>query len=175
MEDKSLPFPEDKILFPDESKYPLVVQNVFGTEITKSSLKNKAKEIVANLLDAGEDDPLRLYVSCKVLSEYLSELLSGLKEEATEGAGKHGKGGDTYLGIKFEVANMPTQYDYSHDEVWQEFSDKVKEATDLRKKREDLMRKALDFSGVVDDDGVEIPTAKIKSGGGEVIKVTIPK
>ena len=175
MKDEKLPFPEDEISFPDESKYPLAVQNVFGDEITKSIIKNNAKEVVKNLIEAGEHEPLRLYLSCKVFNDYLSELLSGLKEEATDGAGKYGKGGDKYLGVAFEVANLPTQYTYSHDEVWMELSDRVKEATDKRKKREDLMRKAMDFSGVADDDGCEIPPARIKSGGGETIKVTIPK
>jgi hypothetical protein len=37
------------------------------------------------------------------------------------------------------------------------------------------MKQAIKFSGVFDKDGVEVQQAKYKSGGGEVMRVAIPK
>ena len=168
---------ENDVPFPEEEQVAVNVDMVtkhFGEAITKQAIKAKVKRDLQPLLDGDIGHPLNTYVHAKVLQEYLGEVMKVAKELAMDEAASHGKGGGSVNGVKFEVAGVATRYSFDHDETWCELKDKEDEIAELRKKREDLMKKAMDFSGVVDDDGVVIPPAKYKSGGGDTIKVSIP-
>jgi hypothetical protein len=159
-----LPFPE---LASDSS-------SLLKEAVSKESLTESA-EVVFKSVGEGEIDALDTYMKAKIGIEYLGIIMNGVKDEAITDSAKYGKDERLMYGCKFEVANGTTKYDYSHDTEWAALKEKMDALKEKMKAREDLMKKALSFAGVVDDDGVEIPPAKVVGGSGEQLKISIPK
>lgn len=166
----NLPFPEE-----EENESPGTELGLFSGEITKGAISERAKEFFELNIETGEQDPLDTYIKAKAASEYFSEVQKLVKPEAEKEAAKYSKGENFLHGVEFEMASQATRYSYDHDETWNEINDKIKDLEKKRKKREDQMKKAMEFGGVFDEEGVEVPAAKYKSGGGESIRITIPK
>lgn len=164
-----LPFPEEGIL-----KGLISVSDVFGDSVTKTAIKNKAAEMIEEMLDRGEKDPLTSYVELKILSEFLNSAMDKLKRAAEAEAGKYSDGENTIHNVKFEKATSPTKYSYEHDFVWSELNKELSELKEKMKSRQEKMKTAMKFSGVFDEDGVEVEAAKITGGGEETLKITIP-
>lgn len=159
-----LPFPE---LAGDSS-------SLLKEAVSKESLTDAAGQVFLSVKE-GEIDALDTYMKAKIGAEYLGIIMNGVKDEAITDAGKYGKEEMLMYGCKFEVANGTTKYDYSHDTEWAALQVKMDTLKVEMKAREDLMKKALSFSGVVDADGVEIPPANVVGGSGEQLKISIPK
>jgi len=167
--DEQEPFPEQKPVI-DVS----VVTSMFGDQITKQSIKDVAINVIKPLISGDIGNCLQTYIHAKVLSEYISEIVDRVKPLALDEANNYPKG-DTMNNVGFSVVTSAKRYTYDHDKVWSDLNDKLTEIKAKMKDREDLMKKAIDFGGAADDDGVEIPPAKLKSGGTESIKITIPR
>ena len=166
---EDLPFPED-----DSNNSVLKIQNMLGDNVTKMKIKYVADELSRGLAEAGDTDLLRYYIKIKAMKEVLTEIESRLKPHATEEANKYGREGGKIMGIKFENSTSATKYSYEHDLEWKELKAILEDTKAIMKKREDLMKQAIKFTGVFDDDGVEIEQAKVVGGGGSIVKVTIP-
>jgi len=142
---------------------------------TKTALKEHS-QLTIDKVDYGVLDALSTYIEAKIAVEYLNNIISGLKTAAFDEAEKYGKADDNNIyGCKFECSSGITRYDYSHDEVWSNLNNEKLKITALMKAREDLMKKATSFSGVCDENGEEIPPAKVSGGTSSAIKITIPK
>ena len=131
---------------------------------TKTALKEHS-QLTIDKVDYGVLDALSTYIEAKIAVEYLNNIISGLKTADD----------NNIYGCKFECSNGITKYDYSHDEVWSRLNAEKTITTALMKAREDLMKKANSFSGVCDENGEEIPPAKVSGGTSSSIKITIPK
>jgi len=146
---------------------------LFKESVSKAKIKEFSDQAVA-IAENGDVDALDAYIQAKIYSEYLKQVEKGLKPLAEEEAHKYGKGENVMYGCTFEQTTGATKYDYSHDEVWSWYKSEIDAWTAKLKEREDMMKKAMSFSGVVDDDGVEIPPAKAVGGSAASIRVTIP-
>jgi hypothetical protein len=164
-----LPFPEE-----ETAVQVLDAKNILGDEITKMKIKYAADTLVGKLVEAGEQDPLRAYIGVKAVKELLSEIEGRLKAHAIQEAKKYGKEDGSVMGIRFENTTTATNYSYEHDSEWQSLKGMVEDAQKLLKEREGLMKSAMKFSNVVDEDGQEVQPAVIKSGGDDSIRVIIP-
>lgn len=142
---------------------------------TKAALQEHS-QITINKVESGELDVLETYIEAKIAIEYLSNLVKGLKDGAYDEAAKYGNAEDSKMyGCKFECSNGATKYGYSHDPVWAELNAQKEAIAEKMKAREDLMKKAMSFSGVCDDNGEEIPPANVVGGSSPSIRVTIPR
>jgi hypothetical protein len=164
-----------EVPFPEEEESSLQLGSLPAGGLTKTMLSNKAKEVVDFIIDGGEKDALEQYIIAKAGIELLTDISKRLKTEAETELYKHDKSKAKIRGVGAEIASVPTTYSYDHDKIWNDISDKIKELTVKKKDREDLMKQAMKFSGVFDDQGVEVEAAKIKGGGGETIRISIPK
>jgi len=142
---------------------------------TKSSISEHS-QLTIDKVEFGVIDALHTYVEAKIAAEYFNNIIKGLKESAFDEAEKYGKSSDNKIhGCSFECTSGITRYDYSHDDVWSNLNNEKLKITALMKAREDLMKKATSFSGVCDENGEEIPPAKVSGGTSSAIKITIPK
>lgn len=146
---------------------------LFKEAVTKKRIAEFAEPIIEKA-ENGEIDALDAYVQVKIASEYISNLSKGLKPFAEDEADRYGKEEATMYGCAIQQTSGSTKYDYSHDEVWSEIKAEIYALMAKLKEREDFMKKAMSFSGVVDEDGVEIPPAKAIGGSAASIRVLIP-
>lgn len=88
------------------------------------------------------------------------------------------KENDVIRGVKIEKSSSPTKLNYEEDSKWAIINNQLKGREDLLKSQFKLRLKNLgntDFVGIVDEGGEQVPVVNIKSGGGEIIKLTYPK
>jgi DNA phosphorothioation-dependent restriction protein DptG len=153
----------DKIILPQSVQY------------TKKSLEDYGSITIDKVM-SGELNALETYVEAKIAVEYLNGIIKKLKEPAYDEAFMFGNADDNKMyGCNFECTNGATRYDYSHDSVWADLNTQKDSIVALMKAREDLMKKAMSFSGVCDENGEEIPAAKPVGGSSPSIRVTIPR
>lgn len=156
-------------IFEDKTSTTLPAFN----NISKTSLGNMAGEVVYSVLE-GNENPLEIYIKAKALEQVSKDILSGVKSLAVDEAYKYDKE-SSLLGVKFGTKNTPTRYSFDHNPEWAELNEQLKLVKDAMKEIEGKMIKAMEFSGVVDNDGVVIEPAKVVGGGDTTIQVTIPK
>ena len=165
---------DDSLPFPDVEGDAKKLISIFGTEITKDEILKVAKDRYKTIVNEGYTDPLSAFLQSKVISEYCGELSKLLHSAAFDEAGKYGKD-NHIMGITFDQATTPTKRDYSVDGEWKDLQKTIDECKAAQKVREELMKKAIGLQGVTDEDGVEIFEAPIKSGGNQIVKITIPR
>lgn len=145
------------------------------TEINKSAL-GKVSGAVVDKVSSGDDSALETYVKAKALEFVVSEIISNVKTEALDEAEKYERDDANILGVDFMVKNGTTRYSFDHDDEWNKINDEIKELTAKRKAREKLMIDATKYAQVVDKaTGEVVAPAEIKSSGGSILNITIPK
>ena len=159
-------------LFPDVAGVQSVT--LLKEAVSKDSIKAFSQGIIDKAND-GEIDALDVYIQTKIMTEYAAQVGKGLKELAEVEAAKYGKDDNNMYGCTVEQTSGATKYSYDHDEPWAEIQNEINLLVFKRKAREDLMKSAIKFSGVADEDGVEIPQAKVSGGSAASLRVTIPK
>jgi hypothetical protein len=165
----------DSLPFPDVEGDAKKLIDIFGKHITKDEILKVAKDRYKTIVNEGFTDPLSAFLQAKVITEYCSELGKLLHESAYNEAGKYGKEDNHIMGITFDQTSTPTKRDYSIDNEWSDLQKTIDECKAAQKEREALMKKAIGLQGVTDDDGVEINEPPIKSGGKQIVKVTIAR
>jgi DNA-binding protein YbaB len=156
-------------IFEDKTSTTLPAFN----NISKTSLGNMAGEVVYSVLE-GNEDPLEIYIKAKALEQVAKDILSGVKDLAVDEAEKYEKD-SALLGVSFGTKSTPKRYSFDHNPEWARLSEQLSSIKLAMKDIEDKMIKAMEFSGVVDEDGVVIEPAKIVGGGDTTIQIRIPK
>jgi hypothetical protein len=141
--------------------------------INKTSLASMAGDVVHRVLE-GNEDPLEVYIKAKALEEVVKNILAGVKDLAIDEATKYDKE-EGMLGVTFGTKSTPKRYSFHHNEEWVKLNDQLVSIKLAMKDIETKMIKAMEFSGVVDEDGVVIEPAKVIGGGDTTIQIRIPK
>jgi hypothetical protein len=161
---------KDNLPFPEETSQGLSLP---GGNISKSELSETAKTYVTNAIEQGEVDIIEIYVKAKATIELMNEVAKAARFRAEDEVAAAGKEGVKVFGVKAEVASIPTKYSYDHDIGWQDRKEKLDQAKEELNAYQDAMKQAMKYEGVA-MEGEIVEPAKV-SGGGETIKVTIPK
>jgi len=150
-----------------------------GTEIaldniSKASLKGMATKVIHNV-NEGNANALEEYIKAKGLVELATAITDGLKAEAIKEAEKYGSD-SKLLGCSFQVKSVPYTYDFSDSDEWTLLNSRLDAIKKQMKEIESKMIDAMRYAEIIDDrTGEVIPPAKIKSGGGQTVSITIPK
>lgn len=158
--------------FPEANK--VNVPALFEGKVTKERIAELSSAFLTPYT-SGDADPLKAYIEVKAFNEYLSNIIEQLAPMALNEAEKWGKDTKNINGVDFEVTNGAKKYDFSHCSKWRNLHAHLALEQRKLKDHEELMIKALSFSGAVDEDGVVIEPAKIVSAGKTTLRVTIPK
>ena len=146
-------------------------------DISKESLANAAAVAVADLGELSAKEKLTLLTEITAIETYADEIKKLLKKDL--------KGSDVELtgsvhGAKIVFCATSTKYDYTNDEVWKNMnlSKTARESTlktqlSLYEKHLAAGNKAVDFIGIVNPDGVQIPLITKEQSNG--VKITLGK
>ena len=160
----------ENLPFPEETSQGLTLP---GGNISKSELSETAKTYVTNAIEQGEVDIIGIYIKAKATIELMNEVVKAARFKAEDEVAAAGKEGVNMFGVKAEVASIPTKYSYDHDIGWQDRKDRLDKAKEELDAYQDAMKQAMKYEGVA-MEGEIVEPAKV-SGGGETIKITIPK
>jgi hypothetical protein len=145
------------------------------SKINKAALGELSGAVVDKVA-SGDDSALETYIKAKALEFVVTEIISDVKAEALDEAEKYERDDSNILGVDFMVKNGATRYSFDHDDEWNEINDEIKKLTAKRKAREKIMIDATKYAQVVDENTGEIVTpAEVKSSGGSILNITIPK
>lgn len=142
-------------------------------KISKETISSKAGDICSEVME-GSLCPLETYIKAKAISDVATSICKTIKDVAIDEASKYGPE-DKVLGVGFATKSTPTQYDFSDDSEWCDLEEKIKELKQRQKEVEGKMILAMDYSEMIDDDGVVITPARIKKDGGTTIQINVPK
>jgi len=123
-------------------------------------MKQEFTEYLHNLNEGvlnGEKNALEVYVELKGIEKLFTAVLKGVYIEAIEEAEKYGKGEQKAFGIKFQVKNGATRWDFS---PCQEHTVKKLELKALEDRLKSLAKSKLE--NIVDGDTGEIMELPIK-------------
>lgn len=157
-------------LEPVENNNEAIVYKIDLNNYTKKAVSITADRVIKEVVD-GNDDPIDTYLKAKLMEDVSKTIQSGIKDFVIKDA----KEIKSKFNIQLSVASGRKTYSYDHDEQWGILKAKADQANDDLKKHEELMRKAMDFANVTDDDGVVINPAKFVKQEDETLRVTIPK
>ena len=127
----------------------------------KDQLK-KWVEIATNDVLNGYHDLLKVESNLKYMEEAIKGLRSNIKDHVLEEAEKEGKNFDRH-NCRFEIREVGVKYDYSlcDDQEWNDLDEEINKLSDLKRKRESLLKSLNDNSNVFGGDGVKLnPPAK---------------
>ena len=131
--------------------------------LDKKEILELAQVDAAVIIEAGNYDLLQVYVEMKRYETYLSGILEQLKVPAYQQAAEKGEKSFDYNEAKVTISKY-TKYDYSIDSDWSNLDDKVKNMTDLKKKREAYLKECNEANTILNEDtgevidGFELPT-----------------
>lgn len=141
--------------------------------ISKEIIESKSLSIVGEVND-GFLCPLETYIKSKAISDVATSICKEIKELAIDEASKYSSE-DTVLGVGFSTKNLASTYDFSHDAEWIEINVEISELKAKIKEHEGKMILAMNYSEMIDDDGVVVIPAKVKKAGGTTLAISIPK
>jgi hypothetical protein len=144
--------------------------------LSKKESTKLAQELVTDIVEGGTQDPLKVYIESKKISEFYSELNKGLQKPAQHEAAKHGQKGAEMWGAKAQLVNAASRYDYSNcnDEELTRLEAELTSAKKALEARQKFLQ-GIPVTGMVlvDEASGDVakiyPPAKIQS---ETIKVT---
>jgi hypothetical protein len=143
--------------------------------INKAAL-GKVSGAVVDRVMSGDEDPLKVYIKAKAITEVANGIIKDIKSVALDEAEKYGSEEASMLGCPFVVKNGPTSYEFDHDQEWCKLSIEMANIKEQIKRREKKMIDAMNYAEVVDEEtGEVIPPAKIKRAGASILAVTIPR
>jgi len=160
----------DNLPFPEETNQGLALPD---GNISKKKLASIAKAYVTKAIDEGEEDIADIYIKAKAAEELMKAVQKESKEKAIDEVSATGKEGYKSFGVPAEIASVAAKYTYDHDIGWQDRKKKLDAAKEELDDYQEAMKKAMKYKDVA-IEGVIVEPAKA-SGGGETIKVTIPK
>lgn len=156
-------------------EHGLVPANTLNfSNINKAALGEVSRAVV-DRVESGDEDALEVYIKAKAIQEVAGGIINSIKDLAKDEAEKYGRGDSKMLGCEFIVKSGVTSYSFDHDESWLELTNQINELSNQRKAREKDMIESTKYAELTDKNGEVIPPAEIKSGGGTVLTVTIPK
>lgn len=123
--------------------------------LDKKEILELAQVDTEAIIAAGNYDLLQVYVEMKRYETYLSGILENLKTPAYAQAAEKGEKSFDYNEAKVTVSRY-TKYDYSVDTDWASLDDKVKNMTDLRKKREAYLKECNEANTLVNEETGEV-------------------
>lgn len=124
--------------------------------LSKSQIKLNVDTALEQMLDNG--DALKIVETVSAMETFIKELKERkeFKEYAREELLKHGGKYVSPSGAMIEVAETGVKYDYANDNKWQELNRVAEEATEARKKHEEVLKKIPAGKLLVDDDSGEV-------------------
>jgi uncharacterized protein involved in exopolysaccharide biosynthesis len=151
-----------------------MTQIIIPEKLTKAAIQQAGEMYATQLLDAGDESPLKALIKLRALHDAVGAAIKELQDAATEEAERYGRDDSVLYGVKFQVRGGSTRYDYSHDPVWAEIKASETAVADQRKAREAFL-KTLQKDMVDPDTGEFISPAKVSSVGNGALALTFPK
>ena len=115
-----------------------------------------ARTNAANILEAGETDPLKLKIQIKRLIEYLAEIDTQLGDAAYTEATRHGEKTFDLDGAEVNICDLGVKYDYTGDHEWTQLNMAETQIALKRKERENYLRALREPITEVDEETGEI-------------------
>jgi hypothetical protein len=141
--------------------------------VSKSNIDSIAEQVCSSVLN-GNEYAITAYIKAKALEEISSSIQSKIKQYAIDEAEKSGPESKIF-GCGVSVKSTANKYDYSGCEEWVNLNNQIKELTERKKALEKQMVLAMNYSEMVDEDGVVVIPAKLEKGGSTTIAIKIPK
>lgn len=141
--------------------------------VSKANIDSIADQVCSSVLN-GNEYAITAYIKAKALEEISSSIQSKIKQYAIDEAERSGPESNIF-GCGVSVKSTPNKYDYSDCEEWVNLNDQIKELTERKKALEKQMVLAMNYSEMVDEDGVVVIPAKLEKGGSTTIAIKIPK
>jgi hypothetical protein len=144
--------------------------------VTKNKIKEAANNICEDLINK-DVDPVKVVSSLSVIAALIDEVKSDDRviEAIRDSVKKRGEKEKLTLGsgaVTIENVEVGTKYDYSKDDTWVQLDKAVKDATEKRKEREDLLKSIKPGMMQVHEETGEVVYGAAKSSKSSY-KVTI--
>ena len=122
----------------------------------KKGVEALAKEDAATIIANDNYDLLKIYIEFKRYDTYLKILTKEIQEETIARAAdqdlEHFKFGSAKL-----IVSQRRKYDYSKDSLWSDVNQEMDELKQLRKAREQLLKKIEgEFADIIDEETGEV-------------------
>lgn len=124
-------------------------------------------------VESGRENPIDVALRLKVLEEVLKETREKISKYTCDELDKYPKGSVNIFDARIEKMETAVRYDYSSDSIWNELNVRYKEIEELKKSREELLKKIPTGSTLVDENG-EAAIGPIKTST-TTYKVTLAK
>ena len=125
--------------------------------LTKREIHTYAQDVAQNLIDEGMFNPLQYFIQTKKLSEFLTEFIKLIEEEATNEYDKYNEISVSAFGVEINQKSGGKLLDYESDH---EYTLIKKQLSDRKILLDTAFRLSDQF---FDNDGIEIPKVKIKT------------
>jgi hypothetical protein len=124
---------------------------------TKDEIQNFSIKIISEL-ENGMIKPLDLLKQIKCFEKVIEQTKDTLYKMAREEAEKYGAKSFEYKGIKIELAEVGTKYDYSqcNDFVLAKVSEELSKLNESKKQRETFLKSLKDPISLVDEESGDI-------------------
>lgn len=122
------------------------------------------QEIVAakvQKIQDAEADALKAYIELKQSADLIADALKQIKDLAIEELDNYPRRKAELMGVKVEVRDGASRYDFKHIHDWSEYKSRLKAIEEEAKEAAKLARKGM---VMIDDDGVEVEAAKVTEG-----------
>lgn len=144
--------------------------------ITKSQIAEGAQSIVADMLERGNE--LDVAVGLSAMEAVIKDVKSNDQYVQAVRAlvEQRGEKGKLRLpsGTVIELAEVGVKYDYTRDEEWSALDKQISELSDLKKKREEFLRRIPAGKTILDEETGEVAYGPAKTSTSSY-KVTIAK
>ena len=124
---------------------------------TKDEIQNFSIKIISEL-ESGRINPLDLLKQIKCFEKVIEQTKDTLSKMAREEAEKYGAKSFEYKGIKIELAEVGTKYDYSqcNDFVLAKVSEELSKLNESKKQRETFLKSLKEPISLVDEESGDI-------------------
>lgn len=145
-----------------------------GALMTKREIARAGTDYANKILDLGETNPLDAVIQLRALRDAVDRALDLLQDAAIDEAEMYGRDDSERFGVKFQVRNARTYYEFDHDTKWAEIKAAEQELAEQRKKREKFLC-SLEDAVVDPETGEFVEPARIKSVAKTSLALTYPK
>ncbi len=142
---------------------------------TKDEIQNFSIKIISEL-ESGMINPLDLLKQIKCFEKVIEQTKDTLSKMAREEAEKYGTKNFEFKGVKIELAEVGTKYDYSHcnDFVMAKVSEDLAKLNETKKQRETFLKSLKEPISLIDEESGDVfqilPPVKSSSSS---LKITI--
>ena len=122
------------------------------------------QEIVAAKVQKVEDaeaDALKAYIELKQSADLIADAMKQIKDLAIEELDNYPKRKAELMGVKAEVRNGASRYDFKHIHDWSEYKARLQAIEGDAKEAAKLAAKG---KIMLDEDGVQVEPAKVTHG-----------